>query len=46
MIFAGKPLLKIAALTTAGMAVSGCTYDMGLGYAIDGYYDNYYDCDA
>lgn len=43
--FGGKAFLKIAALATAGMAVSGCTYDMGLGYASDGYYDDYYDCD-
>ncbi|MCC5647811.1 hypothetical protein LC607_33865 [Nostoc sp. CHAB 5824] len=38
-----KIFLKIVALATAGIAVSGCTYDMGLGYASDGYYgDGYY----
>lgn len=43
-----KTFLKIAVLATAGMAVSGCTYDMGLGYASDGYGyggSGYYDCD-
>lgn len=44
-ILDGKAFLKIAALAAAGIAVSGCTYDMGLGYASDGYYDDYYDCD-
>ncbi len=47
----GKALLRIAALATAGIALSGCTYDMGLGYASDGYGygygggSGYYDCD-
>ena len=41
----GKVLLRIAALTTAGIALSGCTYDLGLGYASDGYGGGYYDCD-
>ena len=44
-----KIVLRIAALATAGMAVSGCTYDVGLGYASDGYGygrgSGYYDCD-
>lgn len=40
-----KALLRIAALGAAGLAVSGCTYDMGLGYASDGYGSGYYDCD-
>ncbi len=48
-IFGRKTLLKMAALATAGFGVSGCGYDMGLGYASDGYYgDGYndgYDCD-
>jgi hypothetical protein len=44
-VFGRKTFLKLAALATAGMAVSGCTYDMGLGYASDSYYDDYYDCD-
>lgn len=42
-------VLRIAALATAGIAVSGCTYDVGLGYASDGYGygggSGYYDCD-
>ena len=38
-------MLRIAALTTAGIAVSGCTYDVGLGYASDSYGNGYYDCD-
>lgn len=40
-----KALLRIAALATAGVALSACTYDMGLGYASDGYGGGYYDCD-
>lgn len=44
--FGGKAFLKIAALATAGIGLSGCVYDVGLGYASDGYYgDSYYDCD-
>ncbi|MGB5076493.1 MAG: hypothetical protein WBO17_03330 [Sphingorhabdus sp.] len=42
----GKAFLaKVAVLTAAGMSVSGCTYDMGLGYASDGYGADYYECD-
>ncbi len=55
-IFGKQTLLKVAALTVAGTALSGCVYDVGLGYASDGYYDDYgcdpyggydiyYDCD-
>ena len=40
-----QAFLKIAALATAGIALSGCTYDMGLGYASDGYGSGYDDCD-
>jgi hypothetical protein len=40
-----RAFLKIAALATAGIGVSGCTYDLGLGYASDGYGSGYYDCD-
>ncbi len=40
-----KALLRIAALTTASLGLSGCTYDLGLGYASDGYGGGYYDCD-
>lgn len=54
--FSKSAFLRIAALATAGTAVSGCVYDVGLGYASDGYYndydcdpydgyDSYYDCD-
>ena len=42
-------VLRIVALATTGIAVSGCTYDVGLGYASDGYGygggSGYYDCD-
>jgi hypothetical protein len=41
----GKALLRIAALTAAGIGLSGCVYDVGLGYASDGYGSSYYDCD-
>ncbi len=44
-IFGRKGFLKIAALATAGLGTSGCVYDMGLGYASDGYYDDAYNCD-
>lgn len=54
--FKTKALLRVAALAAAGTALSGCVYDVGLGYASDGYYDDYgcdpyggydsyYDCD-
>ena len=39
--------LKLAALTAATVGLSGCVYDMGLGYASDPYgygYDSY-NCD-
>ena len=38
-------MLRIAALGAAGVTLSGCTYDLGLGYASDGYGTGYYDCD-
>jgi hypothetical protein len=52
----GKAFFKFAALAIASTGLSGCVYDVGLGYASDGYYDdygcdpyggydNYYDCD-
>ena len=44
-----KIVLRIAMLATTGIAVSGCTYDVRLGYASDGYGygggSGYYDCD-
>jgi hypothetical protein len=42
--FTKQALLRFAALAAAGTALSGCVYDVGLGYASDGYYDDYY-CD-
>ena len=41
----GRKLFKLATLGAASIAVSGCTYDLGLGYASDGYGYGYYDCD-
>ncbi len=35
--------LRLAALTVATVGLSGCVYDLGLGYYDDGY--SYYDCD-
>jgi hypothetical protein len=43
--FGAKAFLKIATLGAAGLSLSGCVYDVGLGYASDGYYDDAYDCD-
>lgn len=51
-----QTLLRFVALAAAGTALSGCVYDVGLGYASDGFYDDYgcdpyggydsyYDCD-
>lgn len=40
-----KVIVKIAALASASVALSGCVYDLGLGYASDGYYDDEYGCD-
>ena len=49
--------LRLAALTAATIGLSGCVYDVGLGYASDDYgyndyncdpyspFDSYYDCD-
>lgn len=42
--FLNRALMKVGVLATAGMALSGCVYDVGLGYASDGYYDDY-SCD-
>jgi hypothetical protein len=36
---------RLAALTVATIGLSGCVYDMGLGYYDDGYAYNQYDCD-
>ena len=43
--FARSGMLRFAVLATAGALLSGCTYDLGLGYASDGYGGGYYDCD-
>lgn len=40
-----KAVAKVAVLASASMALSGCVYDLGLGYASDGYYDDVYGCD-
>ena len=46
MTFISKKLgLRLAALTAATVGLSGCVYDVGLGYASDGYGYNDYDCD-
>jgi hypothetical protein len=58
MTFISKKLsLRLAALTAATIGLSGCVYDVGLGYASDDYgyndyncdpyspFDSYYDCD-
>ncbi len=37
--------LRLAALTAATIGLSGCYYDMGLGYASDPYGYDYYNCD-
>ena len=38
-------LLKLSLLGAASVGLSGCVYDVGLGYASDGYYDDAYECD-
>lgn len=43
--FVRKGMVRIAVLATASVALSGCTYDLGVGFASDGYGDGYYDCD-
>ena len=57
MVVISKVLMKAALLITASFSLSGCVYDVGLGFASDGYnddgygcdpyggYDSYYDCD-
>ena len=41
-----KTMFRVAALATVGLGLSGCVYDVGLGYASDGYYgDSNYGCD-
>lgn len=57
MAIKGQPFLTAALLVVAGGGLSGCVYDVGFGYASDGYYDEtyrrdpqrgydaYFDCD-
>ena len=45
MAIRSKNLLIAAMLITTGAGLSGCVYDVGLGFASDGYYDNGYGCD-
>ena len=45
MAIKGKSFLTAALLVVAGGGLSGCVYDVGLGYASDGYYDDEYGCD-
>lgn len=40
-----KAFARFVALASVGAALSGCVYDVGLGYASDGYYDDAYGCD-
>ena len=45
MAIKGKSFLTAALLVVAGGGLSGCVYDVGLGYASDGHYDDEYGCD-
>jgi hypothetical protein len=45
MAIKGQSFLKAALLVAAGAGLSGCVYDVGLGFASDGYYDEAYSCD-
>ena len=45
MAIKGQSFLKAALLIAAGAGLSGCVYDVGLGLASDGYYDDAYACD-
>ena len=45
MAIKGRSLLKAALLVAASAGLSGCVYDVGLGFASDGYYDDAYGCD-
>ena len=40
-----KLFARLAVLSVATVGLSGCVYDMGLGYYDDGYASNSYDCD-
>lgn len=45
MTAGSKTILKAVLLISASVGLSGCVYDLGLGYASDGYYDDGYGCD-
>jgi len=45
MAIKGQSFLAAALLIVAGAGFSGCVYDVGLGCARDGYYDDEYGCD-
>ena len=45
MAIKGQPFLTAASLVVAGAGLSGCVYDVGWGYASDGYFDDEYGCD-
>ncbi len=40
MMMGSKAILRATLLISASVGVSGCVYDVGLGYASDGYYDD------
>mgnify|MGYP000500419464 CR=1 FL=1 len=45
MAIKAQSFLKAALLVAASAGLSGCVYDVGLGFASDGYYDDAYGCD-
>ena len=45
MAIKGQSFLKAALLVAASAGLSGCVYDIGLGFASDGYYEDGYACD-
>ncbi|OYU01576.1 MAG: hypothetical protein CFE36_09835 [Sphingomonadaceae bacterium PASS1] len=45
MAIKGQSFLKAALLIAASAGLSGCVYDVGLGFASDGYHDGAYGCD-
>ena len=45
MAIKGQSFLKAALLIAASAGLSGCVYDVGLGFASDGYYNDAYACD-
>lgn len=42
---AGGQLVKLSLFAALSFGLSGCVYDVGLGYASDGYDDDAYECD-